>query len=383
MTPGARRRVARTLVWAAIAAAWALPLAIGVQLARDVSTWRTADLAGASARLVAGETPARHAPTRPATDLEPPDGTGRPVFAVFGESTLAFEPGLQQDFLDEALAPLDLGVDLAHYAEPGATSRAIRGRVESVLDRYDARGRPPAAIVLYAGHNDLTSNFAYGLTPPLRFRRTVRWLWRLPLAWRRGWSEGGGYEWFERTAGASLGRAAQQLGVVGLPDDPFPGAKAAIHDAWIAEVEAIVRRARASGALVVVYVPVGNLEREPFGPLRTTHDVWSAALAETDPGRRAAALARARDAEVLTPDLRADSDLQRRIRALDAPDVLVVDLQQDWEARELRFDDRLFVDWVHLSIRGFRELADTTARALAARPDVVERLRADLSDGPG
>ncbi len=318
----------RALGAAFIAACWGVLLAIVVPFGMDVWTYRHVDAAAIVADLPVAIT--RDPGPTADVELTLPAQDGAPEVLVFGESTVGMEPELLRMALEPALAARGLQVQISNYGTSGWTSRSISARVDAVLDAYDQTGRHPSLVLVYSGHNDYTNAFFSYVTRDLRFQRTVIWLWRLPFRARAYWGVDEGYAWFERGAGASLGLAAQRAGLVSLPDDPFPGAKATLTNAWGHNARQIARRVRESGAAVAFYTPAGNLEREPYGALKTTTDVWRAGLATTDYAARIRLLVAARDAEIVSPDLRADTQLQDRVRAMaDGDDVVVIDLQRD------------------------------------------------------
>jgi hypothetical protein len=109
---------------------------------------------------------------------------------------------------------------------------------------------------------------------------------------------------------------------------------------------------------VVLMTPVGNLHAEPFGDITVVTRHYRAGMASTDYKQSIAELKKARDAELITYDLRAKSPLIGYIRKVNRPNVHVLDLEKRLEEMRFGFGNEDFVDYFHFNDRSHRLLAD-------------------------
>ncbi|MFH1462760.1 MAG: SGNH/GDSL hydrolase family protein [Pseudomonadota bacterium] len=274
-------------------------------------------------------------------------------FAVLGGSSVQegrHGVGRGREFT--ALLEATLGVEGLNLGSPGLDSGDL------VVITRELLAWPPAALVVYAGHNDL-GNVLMGRHHPgvggalvARVRHALGWLQLYDLL-RAAFTRGG------------PGRAS--------PLALSAADRAAIGAAYAENLDTIAGLAEARGVPLVLVVPVSNLCTTPEPQACEGEGCpevlyrEGAALRGTDPVAAAALLRRARDADGLA--LRADSAMQDSVRAVAAahPGVVLVDTERGLP-REPGLDvpaADLFSDVLHFSVEGHRAMAELIAPALA------------------
>ncbi len=303
-----------------------------------------------------------------------PNVPGAPRVWIVGSSSVSAPSHAQfTEPLLAALAARGQPAVVDNLGWEGMPSWDERARQEDAWKLADTKTLRPDVVVYYGEHNDVTYTFHAALDLP-HFDAIVGPAWVLSGEAFRPHDAGGTY-WFygHRRAGPLL-TAFQDLGLL----SPDPAAFAPLVDyatqGFAENVGAMVAQNVARGVPVLLVTPLGNYEAEPYGPNPSTRDRWAAALAAADHAERLAGLLAARDAEAFTPDMRMKSPLLAVLRAagpsaLEGPaPVSVCDVEAAWAAAALPFGGDNFLDPVHFSEQGYRNLTGFIADCLVAGP---------------
>lgn len=303
---------------------------------------------------------------RPAYGAEPPapfpQSAPWPRFAVMGGSSVhGGTPGAGLDREFPGRAARMLGVEGLNLGSPGLDSHDL-ARMVAELDGVELD-----ALVLYTGHNDFGNTHfegRYGTVSSALVARGRSLLGRLQLYAQLTRLVLGPSGELRRSRGGMAPQAGSML--------PLNPARVELALAGlVANLERILWLAEAQGWPVVLMVPVSQLtlppDRQGCDRPGCPADLLREAdqVADTDPERAQHLLQLARDADPM--GIRAPTAAESAIRALgDRPGVTLVDCFVALP-RDRRFPvpaRELFIDPVHLSLRGHSQVGALLALAL-------------------
>ncbi|MBN2493804.1 MAG: hypothetical protein JXR96_04365 [Deltaproteobacteria bacterium] len=303
--------------------------------------------------------------------------THRNIF-LFGASSVVLSDGATfHYFLEQRLIrEVNPELRLLNFGYCGVDSFTIERTVRELLERQDKPA--PDLLVFYMGHNEYANAYhhviskAYDAFEPLL---AVPWLL----------SDVEDFEPYLRLQTPRILKALQEGSLVDIEGRDYGCYDALILEQFARKLDAILELARARDIPVVMLSPVGNLRAEPFGALERVSRVWEQGLAEPDYGESIRLLEQARDAEILTFDVRAKSPLIAHLRALAADGrIVLLDLDQDWKRERLAFGPEQFMDYFHLREPVHRRIADQIFELLTSHPRLRPRIlpRAAAAETP-
>ena len=278
--------------------------------------------------------------------------TKKTVF-LFGESSLVLSDG---GTFPEYLESEHPGIQTVNFGVSGIDSFSVRQRVTEAL-----AAASPDLIVLYFGHNDY-NNAYQGVIIPGHYERFDALL-RIPFFLHdpekpSGVLSSDTFYWYSRYQRPRLIQFFERLHLVNLDIAQFAPVNRLILAHYIRNTETILDLAAARKIPVVVLTPVGNLRAEPFGDLKATTALYRRGMASAGSGESLQLLRRARDAEIMTYDLRAKTPLLEYLRSLRRRQVYVLDLERRLEERGFTFGYEDFLDYFHFNDRTHRLVAD-------------------------
>jgi lysophospholipase L1-like esterase len=324
-----------------------LLLAVGF----DLHALRAVDPAAVASALrdrLAARPPESFPPPEKLFTLDP----GKQTAFLFGASSLVLSDGaIFPDYLER----ISNGLQTVNFGVSGIDSFSVRLRVGQALDETR-----PDFIILYYGHNDFNNTYN-GFIIPTYFRK-FDYLLALPyLVHDKDRPDGvilsADWYWYARLMRPRIIRACEQLRLLDIRSAAYDPVNRLIVETFRRNNEAIISRAAARKVPVVLITPVGNLRAEPYGDLATTTALYRQGMADTDYARSLSLLKQARDAEILTYDLRAKSALLDVIRSSERPGVYVLDLERELEQRHFSFGYDDFLDYFHFNDRSHRLVA--------------------------
>lgn len=287
------------------------------------------------------------------------DPAQRHVF-VFGGSSVVFTTG--ETFaahLQRRLRAKREKVTVSNFGYAGIDSHRVRRLQRHVFDRAGAR---PDLVVLYMGHNDFINAYHDDVTEPYHLLLPLTRLVYAVTDQERGGITT--FEGFTRVHNPVLVKAFQGAGLVRIHDERPRPFDAVITAAFMENLRAMVAAAHRLGARTLVLTPVGNLRREPYGDIEAVTAPWERGLATANYGASIRLLEQARDAELITLDIRAKTPMIQAIRALRAEGATVLDLETRLKARRFAFGPDDFQDYVHLTDSSHRIIAAEVERAI-------------------
>ncbi|HWR72875.1 MAG TPA: SGNH/GDSL hydrolase family protein [Nitrospirota bacterium] len=288
---------------------------------------------------------------------------------VFGESSLILSDG---GTFPEYLEKDHKGLRVVNFGVSAIDSLTVRQRVTEALSLSR-----PDVIILYYGHNDYNVAYHAYLLPKYfeRFDLLLRLAYifhveRNPVARFADYD----FYTFARLYRPRLIRLFQKLGLIRIDQKAYEPVNQLILDQYIRNNEAILSMTSSMHIPVVVITPVGNLHVEPHGDLNTT-SLHTRGINTADYAQSIALLKKARDAELLTYDLRAKSPLAQYIRDIRKPNVYVLDLETLLETRRFGFGNEDFVDYFHFNDRSHRLVADIIYDFMVRKKLVAREVR--------
>ena len=272
-----------------------------------------------------------------------------------------------------ALSLRDRRVQFDNLGWEGMPSWNVYERALQAFSRGAQEGVRPDILVLYYGHNDVTYTYTYGLDLP-QFDAV-----HLPLWYASGRAflnndPGHTYWMFCHRRAPRILDVLQNVGLLHLNPDHFaPLAERTLRE-YEKYTDKFVQLAQQEGVRLLLVTPTGNLSTKPFGVMQQTDVLWRNATATQQLDERIDGFIRAKDTELFTPDMRAKSTMLDSLRrrgpsALDGPaQVSVCDVESLLRERGATFDQTMFLDPLHFSDEGYRQLTDVLADCLHQGP---------------
>lgn len=304
-------------------------------------------------------------------------GTAADVY-VFGESSLLLSDGENfPQLLQKKLSREFPRMRIVNLGYSGIDSLSILARV---LQSLDSAKKPPAAIILYYGHNDYDNAYNEYLLPIIGMKTPdilldARYTLTNQGAKRKYCPEAAcDRVYYLRTKRPAFIRLFQRVGLLRIRAADYACYNRMILNYFKKNTESIIRNVTSRKIPVIIVTPIGNLHAEPCGDLHVTDKLFRLGLREKDYGKAFEYLSKARDSETCSYDVRAKSDLTRYIRNIHHDGVRVVDLEGILMRRKFKFDNSEFMDYFHMNASTHYIVASVLADAIVRDPEIRRRI---------
>ena len=289
---------------------------------------------------------------------------------VFGGSSVVFTTG--QTFSQHLQARLRLAghrAVITNFGHPGIDSHFVRRQALAVLDAAKVK---PELVILYMGHNDFINTYHNAVVRPYwSLLPLCRVVYALTNTERHTINS---FEGYMRVVMPVIVKALQQVGLVTVHDESPRSYDKLILETFMSNLDHMVAAAHRHGALTLVLTPVGNLRKEPYGSIHTVTAPYQAGLAAKDYHQALRYLEQARDAELLTNDIRAKTPMVQALRRYAAPGAVAVDLETNLKERHFSFGDEDFEDYLHMRDSTHELIADILFKVMTQDKRIAARL---------
>ncbi|HOW27691.1 MAG TPA: hypothetical protein PK876_04215 [Elusimicrobiota bacterium] len=244
----------------------------------------------------------------------------------------------------------------------------VKRRIMMVFRELKVR---PKLIVIYSGHNDYAQMYHSVVDRYNRFQ------WLLVPAYSLLSPEEKNLlvlKTFMRLKTAVIIKWLQVLHIVDLREEAYASVNEMILERFRRNEEEIRRFLEPFGIPVLYVTPISNLRAEPYGDVRSTARLYRKGIESDDYEEAISSLIRAKDAEILTHDVRVKTPLNDFLRQLRQENVYVLDLENQLRRRRSAFGDELFTDYLHLTIQAHRLIAQSLKEFILGE----KRLRGSL-----
>ncbi|MBW2699760.1 MAG: hypothetical protein JRF33_02985 [Deltaproteobacteria bacterium] len=286
---------------------------------------------------------------------------------LFGASSVVLSDGatFNQPLEGRLTRELNPNIRLINFGYCGVDSHAIR---KAALKSMEDGALLPDLLLFYMGHNDYANAYHHVISASYDFfipLQAVAWLFS---------GRDCDFEAYLRQVTPELMESLQETGLVEIDDQDYGCYDRLILDRFEENLDAILDRAAELAIPVLLVTPVGSLRQRPYGRRSLVTEPWSKGLVENRHDTALALLTQAKDAEILTFDVRAKTQLLEFLRGLNRPGVFVYDLDQAWRRAGRDFGSEDFMDYFHLKASAHKDLADRIFEFIRSRPELLANL---------
>lgn len=262
------------------------------------------------------------------------------IFVFGGSSIIRGNGDIFSNILEEKLSKNNPHIQVINFGINGIDSFSVKQRVVHSLE---ATRINPELMIFYMGHNDYTNAYHKVIT---RFYDSFDFFLKISYFFSNKEYD---YYWFSWLKRPIILKFLQQTKLINIWGENYGSYNKLILDYFIKNMNSIINTTSSQKIPIIIITPIGNLHVEPYGDISKVTYFYQQGLDSDDYNESIYYLKKAREAEILTADVRVKQELNDYLRNINHSDVYIYDLEAQLINNKFEFGNLDFMDYFHFN----------------------------------